>query len=199
MKYQHRRNYEGYYQCAGSGQPIWYESMTEYTALMGLDHQHRLAGIAAQPFCILFPNGMRHYPDFFAVHESGRQWVYDVRPAELVDEKAAEQFAKTRTVCDQIGWGYEVLDGLTGVPRHNLEWLAAYRHPYIKPDEHLVARILNAASVQKPLAELAVSVGQELPVRSLPGIYHLLWTRQLDYDETIPLGWGTLIGRTSNG
>lgn len=65
--YQHRRNYEGFYWCAGTESHIWYESMTEYTSLMYLDHTTELAAVAAQPLCLIFEDGTKHYPDFFAV------------------------------------------------------------------------------------------------------------------------------------
>lgn len=198
-KYQHRRNYEGYYWCSGSGQSIWYESMTEYSALMELDHTLRLAQVAAQPLCMLFPDGSRHYPDFFALHESGRQFLYDVRPESLVDEKASVQFAKTRKVCEQIGWGYRILHGVTGVSRHNLEFLAGYRHPYVDPGPAVRDRILSEASEPRSLEQLASSLDPIHPVRFLPGIYHLLWRRDLTYCQSVPLGWHTVIERNEHG
>ncbi|GAA3313330.1 TnsA-like heteromeric transposase endonuclease subunit [Arthrobacter ramosus] len=199
VKYQHRRNYEGYYWCAGSGESVWYESMTEYSVLMELDHTRDLAKVAAQPFCILFADGARHYPDYFALHASGRQVVYDVRPEGRVDEKAAVQFEKTRRVCEEVGWGYEVMHGVTGVQRHNLEWLAGYRHPYVDPGARERARIFDASTEQVPLAQLAVALDPVLPVQSLPGIYNLLWNQELTYEPSIPLGWHTLIERNKRG
>jgi len=199
VKYKHRRNYEGYYWCAGSGERVWYESMAEYSALMELDHTLRLARVAAQPFCILFGDGTRHYPDYFALHGSGRQFVYDVRPEALVDEKAKIQFAKTREVCEQIGWGYQVLHGVTGVPRHNLEWLAGYRHPYVDPGPQAKARILDEAAEPIPLDQLAAALDSTQPVRFLPGIYHLLWRGDLTHDPSKPLGWHSIIERSNRG
>lgn len=195
VKYQHRRNYEGYYWFAGSGESVWYESMTEYSALMELDHGGQLARIAAQPLCMLFSDGSRHYPDYFALHTSGRQFVYDVRPLNRLDEKAEVQFSKTREVCARIGWGYQVLHGATGVQRHNLEWLAAYRHAYIRPDATTRARILAVATEPVSLGGLIKSLDPEQPVTFLPGVYHLLWSRDLTYNPSRPLGWQTAIER----
>jgi hypothetical protein len=199
VKYKHRRNYEGHYWCAGSGERVWYESMTEYSALMELDHTLRLTKVAAQPFCVLFGDGTRHYPDYFALLDSGRQFVYDVRPEALVDEKAKIQFAKTREVCEQIGWGYQVLHGVTGVRRHNLEWLAGYRHPYVDPGPQIKARILNEASIPIPLGRLAAALDSTQPVRFLPGIYHLLWRGELTHSPSKPLGWHTIVERSTSG
>lgn len=131
--YQHRRNYEGHYWCAGSRSHVWYESMTEYSALMYLDHTLEIAELSSQPACVYFDDGSRHYPDFFARLKSGKRIMFDVRPVDLIDDVAVEQFSKTASVCEQIGWQYEVVHGLTGVPRYNLEWLAAYRHSWNSP------------------------------------------------------------------
>lgn len=199
VNYQHRRNYEGYYWSSTTGQSIWYESMTEYSALMELDHTLQLAKVAAQPLCILFADGTRHYPDYFALHESGRQFLYDVRPESLIDEKARTQFAKTREICGKIGWGYGVLHGVTGVQRHNLEFLAGYRHPYIHPGIELRDRILAEASDPVSLDRLAAAVDSTHPVRSLPAIYHLLWCRDLTYDRSGPFSWRTIIERSERG
>src|SRR5690625_4642359 len=88
--------------------------MTEYTALMYLDHTERLSAVASQPVCFHFADASRHYPDFFALHESGEKVMYDVRPLALVDKTAEEQFAKTSEACERIGWGYAVLHGVSG-------------------------------------------------------------------------------------
>lgn len=199
VKYRNRRNYEGYYWCAGSGESVWYESMTEYSVLMELDHTHRPAQVAAQPLCILFADGSRHYPDYFVLHRSGRRFLYDVRPAGLVDDKAETQFARTREVCGRIGWGYEVLHGVTGAQRHNLEWLAGYRHPYTAPEPRARSLILDATREPISLSRLAGALDPELPARHLPGIYHLLWNRDLAYSTDAPLGWHTLVERSSRG
>ncbi|WP_104163840.1 TnsA-like heteromeric transposase endonuclease subunit [Cryobacterium sp. N22] len=134
VKYQHRRHYEGYYWFADTGKLVWHESMVEYTALMWLDHHHSIRAIAAQPMCIFFADGSRHYADFFAVHADGSQVVYDVRPQERIDESAALQFEKTKNVCVKAGWRYEIFIGVDQVVRHNLEWMAAYRHQRCSPD-----------------------------------------------------------------
>jgi hypothetical protein len=198
-KYKHRRNYEGYYWCAGSGESVWYESMTEYSALMNMDHTCDVRKVAAQPMCILFGDGSRHYPDYFAVHASGSQVLYDVKPVNRIDEEVLRQFSRTAEVARQIGWSYEVLHGVTGVERHNLEWLAAYRHPYIAPSDAIKSQILGATERPLPLRELATALDPRLPARFLPAIYHMMWKRILIHNRSVPLGWHTRIGLRSHG
>lgn len=197
--YRHRRNYEGYYWCSGTGDRIWYESMVEYSALMDLDHRCHLTAVTAQPFCILFPDGTRHYPDFLTVHSSGQRILYDVRPVERIDDRALEQFAKTESLCSAIGWGYHVHPGVLGVPRHNLEWLAGYRHPVAAPSDSERALILRLAASPIALSALAESVSAEVPSRAMPWIYHLMWKQLLIYDDSRPLGWRTQVRSDSDG
>jgi hypothetical protein len=88
-KYPNRRNYEGFYWCSQTKSHVWYESMAEYTALMWMDYSYDVAAVASQPMCIVFPDGHRHYPDYFVVLGTGDQLVVDVRPLALVDDKAS--------------------------------------------------------------------------------------------------------------
>lgn len=194
--YQHRRNYEGHYWCAGSGRHVWYESMTEYTALMHLDHTERLSAVATQPVCLYFADGSRHYPDFFALHESGEKVMYDVRPLELVDKAAEDQFVKTSQVCERIGWGYAVLHGVTGLQRHNLEWLAAYRHPWNCPTEGDRSQLLAFLEEPQTLADAARLLDLKHPARRVHLIYHLMWRREITYNDSLPLNWATPLGRS---
>lgn len=137
-KYQHRKHYEGFYWFSGTQAHVWHESMAEYTALMWWDHHRSIEAIASQPMCIIFADGTRHFPDFFAVHSDGSQVLYDVRPSALLDEKAIAQFEKTRQLCTKTGWNYEVFTGLDRVIRHNLEWMSAFRQKRFEPDDVLV-------------------------------------------------------------
>jgi len=192
-KYQHRRHYEGYYWFSHTGKLVWHESMVEYTALMWLDYQHPIKAIAAQPMCIFFADGSRHYPDFFAVHADGSQVLYDVRPLERIDESAALQFEKTKQLCAKTGWRYEVLTGLERVVRHNLEWMAAYRHQRCSPDDVLSERILAFLDEARPFADVLRLLDLKTPARYLPQLYHMMWSRHICFDMTQPLSLATLI------
>lgn len=196
--YQHRRNYEGHYWCAGSGRHVWYESMTEYTALMYLDHTERLSAVASQPVCFHFADASRHYPDFFALHESGEKVMYDVRPLALVDKTAEEQFAKTSEACERIGWGYAVLHGVSGAQRHNLEWVAAYRHPWNSPTADDRERLLAFLDVPQTLGDAARLLDLKHPERRVNLVYHLMWQQEIAYDDALPLNWSTSLRRSDD-
>src|SRR5699024_8985970 len=190
-RYQYKRNYEGNYWCAGTGGHVWYESMTEYSAIMHLDHTSRLAALTAQPCCIRFKDGTQHYPDFYAEHHDGRKVLYDVRPLKFMDEKTQHVFSRTAEVCDSIGWGYEIIHEIGRVERHNLEWLAAYRHPWNAPHPETVDQIAAFVSEPRPLEHVAQLLHFVRPAKFIHHVYHLMWQQQLSYDNRLPISWET--------
>ncbi|MCD4849699.1 TnsA-like heteromeric transposase endonuclease subunit [Arthrobacter sp. AK01] len=198
-RYRHQRNYHGLYWCAGTRSHVWYESMSEYSALMNQDHQSSLVAIAAQPALIQFADGTRHYPDYFALHDSGVRVMYDVRPLSLVDETTVGQFQKTAQLCERVGWGYEILHGLEGVQRHNLEWIAGYRHPWVRPSEDISERIHEILIQPRSLDDVSALLNPGEPSKGMPAIFHLLWAREIAYDNTVPLSWGTELRRYQSG
>lgn len=191
--YRQRRNYEGFYWCAGSRSHVWYESMTEYTSLMYLDHTQAPSAVAAQPMWIYFHDGTKHCPDYFAVLRSGRRVVYDVKPVERIDAATQAQFDNTAAVCSRVGWGYEVLHGLPRVARHNLEWLAGYRHPWNAMAPHRKNRLLEMLQKPQTLGRAASYLTPGTPVSSLPGVANLLWSRDIACDLTAPLDWSSTV------
>ncbi|WP_426763061.1 TnsA-like heteromeric transposase endonuclease subunit [Pseudarthrobacter sp. 1G09] len=198
IKYPRRRNYEGYYWFSGTGQHLWYESLTEYSALMWLDFSQDIVGISTQPMCIYFADGTSHYPDFFTVQRDGTQTLCDVRPQNLIDAKAAETFAKTRDLCQRIGWPYQIL-GELGVPmRHNLEWLAAYRHPRYKAPKEIEELLVDFLSEPARLRDVARAIRPGAPAFSIHFVYNLLWTREIRADLARPLSWNTILRKNEN-
>lgn len=191
--YQHRRNYEGLYWCAGTGSHVWYESMTEYTSLMYLDHKMMLTAVAAQPLCLVFEDGTMHYPDYFATLQSGRRILIDVKPHERMDDVVRAQFDKTATACRLIGWDYDVLHGLQTVPRHNLEWLSAYRHPWNAPSGEDRSRLLLFLAQPRELREAMMFLSPAEPAFATHNVYHLMWSRDIDFELDAPLDWSTIV------
>lgn len=198
IKYPRRRNYEGYYWFSGTGQHLWYESLTEYSALMWLDFSQDIVGISTQPMCIYFADGTSHYPDFFTVQRDGTQTLYDVRPQNLIDAKATETFTKTRDLCQRIGWPYQIL-GELGLPmRHNLEWLAAYRHPRYKAPPEIQELVVDLLSEPARLLDVARAISAGAPAFSIHFVYNLLWTREIRADLARPLSWNTILRKIEN-
>lgn len=191
--YQHRRNYEGLYWCAGTESHVWYESMTEYTSLMYLDHTTSLVAVAAQPLCLIFEDRTKHYPDYFAVLQSGRKVLIDVKPYDRMDEAVEEQFVKTAAACELIGWDYEVMHGLPDLPRHNLEWIAGYRHPWNAPSDTDRSRLLAFLAEPRQLHEAMAHLRPDKPALAAHHVYHLMWSRDIDFELSTPLDWSMMI------
>lgn len=89
-KYPGRRNFHGSYWFSSTAQHVKFESGFEQTALMVLDFDGDVAGIAAQPFLIDFgrkQSPSTHVPDFFSVRRDGTQSVLDVRPVTRLNDR----------------------------------------------------------------------------------------------------------------
>lgn len=194
-RYQHRRNYEGHYWFAGTRKLVWHESMTEYTALMWLDHTQDIVGIGAQPMCMVFDDNTRHYPDYFAVHSDERRVIYNVKGRHHFDEKAQLQAAKAAEICERVGWGYVNIHDFSRVERHNLEWLAAYRHPRYRPTVDERQRILDVLTEPMSLDEASRILDFRTPVAHIHKLYNLMWERDALFDTSRPLSRTTRLWR----
>jgi hypothetical protein len=193
-RYQHRRNYEGEYYCAGSDQMIWFESMAEYSALLHLDHTRSLAAVSAQPCCLVFDDNTRHYPDFYMVTREGARSLLDVRPVDRIRDEDRRAFARTGRMCDLAGWGYEVLHGVIGWELQNLEFLSAYRIGPAAPTQETRDRIHSLLrDGPKPLGDLCRNLDCHKPWKFLPPTYHLMFIRDLSYDESRPFTVATRV------
>jgi hypothetical protein len=151
-----RRPYSGTYPFGPGRQIVPFESLTELRCLMELDQGGQVRQIAAQPFGLLFPGSLRHYPDFAARLHDGRIVVIDVRPAKFSTEDDFVRHAvMTSDVCGAQGWEYRVMHGCTGWIADNLEWMCAFRHPECVPDAERERAALDYLAEPRTMAEAA--------------------------------------------
>lgn len=186
-KYPRRINHEGLYVVGQTRQQVWYESMTEYVALMQIEHTMSVTALASQPCCFLLRGGIAHYPDYAIRTEEGRTMVVDVRDMEFTELRDIVAFNRTAHVCKQLGWGYTIVEPLHNHEERDLVWLAGYRHSVAAPDDLLRARILDAAIEPIGLMTLARRLAPNPDWLHLPAIYHLMFTRALSYNPSSPL------------
>lgn len=111
--------------------------MTEYIALVQIEHAMEVVSIASKPCCFLFRGGYAHYPDYALKTRGGATSVVDVRDPEWTDESDVRKFNETASICDRLGRGYRIIEPLYGSRLHNLVWLAGYRHGYAAPGPEL--------------------------------------------------------------
>jgi len=200
-QYQNRLNQHGLYYWPRTGRHVWYESALELACMVELDHQGDAVQVAAQPFRLLFRRGAQaiyHDPDFFAVHGSGDQVVYDVKPARRVVDAQA-QFAETARVCEQVGWRHEVLSETGPTRTTNLAFLRASRLPRCHPPSEVFVRLLDLFEAGRCLGEGAAMLNRRHPALVMPYIKHLIWHRRLLVDLDWSLDFDTTATTISEG
>ena len=176
---------------------VWCESQAEKDEVMWLDYLGDVVKVWPQPLLIAAPRAMPgftwHVPDFLALSRDGAISLFDVRPAELIDQKAARWFEATAQICAELGWPYQVLDGTdrSRATTKNLRWLKASRHPRCRPDNHVEDQILAAARAGATRASLQEIAAPDQPARAAAWIDNLVWRQRLGCDLTHPFNSGT--------
>jgi hypothetical protein len=86
-----------------------FESLEERSLLLALDFTGMVEEVLPQPFLLRFGTAAgqfrRHVPDFLAVFRDGSRWLFDVRPAELVEEEDATCFTAAAEAALEAGGG----------------------------------------------------------------------------------------------
>ncbi|WP_104088715.1 MULTISPECIES: TnsA-like heteromeric transposase endonuclease subunit [unclassified Cryobacterium] len=194
--YPRQRNYYGLYFFSQTKKHVWHESLLEANMMMFLDHTQSISAIASQPLEMVYADGGRHVPDLIALHSNNRQVVYDVKPAARISSKVLEQFAKTKAVCDAVGWGYEVLPGLTEQVQANLTWLSYFQHDLFQPDEQAVDTLMSALDSHTLSFDDAAQILRPGSLASgRAELFHLLWKRTVTTDMLHHIDETTLIKR----
>lgn len=166
---------------ATTGSHLMLESGLEHDLLRALDRDPDVRWLVAQPVRLTWPPAGskrgQHVPDLLSVDSGEQVTVWDVRRPEAAE---TDDFLKVRSVteaaCLEVGWRYEVFTGLSGVHRHNLLWLHAYR---ARPEwaSRWEAELLAEAVGGASLSEL---VGGD-PARRATA-WHLIWAARLHTD-----------------
>ena len=192
-KYPLRAHHEGRYIAGQTRQEVWHESMVERSALLQIEHTMSIASIASQPCCFLLRGDVYHYPDYALRTPEGATIVVDVRDLQFTDLHDIDKFNRSAHLCEQAGLGYTVIESLPGFQQSNLERLGRYRHHFEAPDAVLLTRILETAAEPIAVMDLARRLCLDPEWRYLPAIQHLMFTRVLGYDRTVPLDDDTLV------
>ena len=190
--------YQGHSIISQTRQQLWVESRLEAFALMWIDMSFDVQSVATQPMRIDFADGTRHTPDIFALHSDSTQVLYDVKPRSKLTEKVLTQFQKTRDICADVGWGYQLFHGLPPQVHANMVWLWNFARTDLKPARHVEARVLELLDVPRTLSSVTFESGLMMAdVNS--AIFNMLWRRVLRTDLTIRLGYSSIIERAPHG
>lgn len=195
-KYHGRFHHEGLHVLGETGEQVWYESMAEHVALLQIEQNFSIKSVTSQPCCLLLRGEMAHYPDYAVKTKDAATVLIDVRPAHLVTARDEQKFQSTAHICEQLGWGYSIIEPLQGYARHNMVWLAGFRHWYAAPDHALYNRIMATTSSPMRLIDIGRLLDPELEWHYLPAIYHLMFKAVLSYDEKSPLSDDTLVWKS---
>jgi hypothetical protein len=204
--YPGRRSHQGRHWFSQSKTSVPFESRFEMTALMSLDFRVEVRTVSSNPFWLLWPAGTpqkRHAPDFFARRGDGSVLVMDVKPEARITAADRASFGRTKAICDELRWDYEVFTSIDRNVERNLRVLYAYAHPRFAPSpaarEAMAGALRTANEQAMPLGDLVHSAARGLGAGQADsvvcGVYHLLWRGELHIELTYPLTWNTLVQR----
>lgn len=182
-----QRNNTGWWWCATNRRHVGFESWLERDHVIRLDFAPEVVGVASQPFWLSWDDGRRgrrHAPDYFVRRADGTGVVIDCRPADRIKPVDTAAFAATEHACAQVGWRYELAHELDPIRMANLRWLAGYRRSRCRNDILAVAAVEHAGTPHR-LMDLARSLGD--PLSTLPVIFHLLWSGDLETNLSVLL------------
>ncbi|WP_309127113.1 TnsA-like heteromeric transposase endonuclease subunit [Microbacterium sp.] len=204
--YKGQRHFSGNYWSATMDAPVGYESRLEYANLLLLDFDPRVRRLLSQPFLIEGDDRgttRRHIPDFLIAHADESVCVVDVKPAEKLSlPKVRDSLRWSRRVIEAHGWEYRVLSEPDPILFANVQFLAGYRRAFQFIDKEVAAAIESLRTPQtfgEAVEFVQPITGDRRRARAL--VLHLIWTRLLGTDLTLPLGRTSLLepGRVSPG
>ena len=193
-RYQDQENTPGLYWSATDGRHLEYESYLESQWMTMLDFDPDVVAMSAQPFRIqgLDSRGSwEHFPDLFVRLSDGGGRVVDVKNPRKVGDPAVElQAARTRELCEHIGFDYDFVDEPPLIPWLNVRTLAAYRRPFDLPPG-LQDRVVAQARQPVCIGDLVAAF--DVPEVARVAVLRACWFGALRFDQDAPLRDSTLV------
>lgn len=165
-----------------------FESLAERRLLLALDFVGGVNELLSQPFTLKFATRqgtVRHTPDYLVLAH-GTGLLIDVRPADLIKPDDMVKFAAAQRAAGAAGWQYVVVAGWQPKPWAALEALSARRRSMSDPLGLAPELLELVAHEPRPLSELVEGTSWSALARTY--VLHLLWSRRLTVDLTLPLG-----------
>jgi len=188
--YPHKRNVEGRFWLASTGQHVPFESFWERAFLMSLDRTRSAEAVSSQPMWIHWRNPKRrHAPDYFVRRKDGTALLVDVRERSEIEPEDAAKFELTRRMAAALGWDYLVFDDLPGATQQNLRFLLRYRDPQWL--EGVALRNLPDSGAIR-LVDL-VALLDDAPNSALGAAYALIWSDIARCDLSRPLSMSAVV------
>lgn len=165
-----------------------FESLAERRLLLALDFVGGVNELLSQPFTLKFAtrqDAVRHTPDYLVLAH-GTGLLIDVRPADLIKPDDMVKFAAAQRAAGAAGWQYVVVAGWQPKPWAAVEALSARRRSMSDPLGLAPELLELVAHEPRPLSELVQ--GTSWPALARTYVLHLLWSRRLTVNLTLPLG-----------
>lgn len=198
--YKNQQNLPGFFWVSQTNQLIFYESRLEMTVLKSIDFGESIEFVLAQPFCLHFVIDGKprfHIPDFLIWRTMGTPLLINVKPRKYLDrERNRESFAACNALSRRIKIEHRVSSEPEPVCQANLRWLAGYRPEPILLDEAgpvLMARLSGGSRLR--FAAWIDGVAEDALVRAVA--FHLMWTRQVEFDQDAIVGDATTVWRVA--
>ncbi|WP_407842192.1 TnsA-like heteromeric transposase endonuclease subunit (plasmid) [Streptomyces sp. DSM 116496] len=194
-----RRLAPGWWWSVTTGRLVGYGTAAMRDAVMLLDQDPQVVGIACRPVEFVWEEQGRivtHAPDLAVATASGGVRLVDC-PGSGGPSKRVVDRARVVGVCArEAGWEHRFADPADPVVTANARWLSLYRHPRcsvgISP-----ALLRRAFTVPTALGAGALRLGD--PIATLPAVYHGLWHGLLKADWDRPLNAETLVSAVPAG
>ncbi|MEV1025007.1 TnsA-like heteromeric transposase endonuclease subunit [Streptomyces sp. NPDC050264] len=194
-----RRLAPGWWWSATTGRLVGYGSAAMRDAVMMLDQDPQVVGLACRPVEFAWEQRGRvvaHAPDLVvAVVGGGMHWV-DCPGRGGPSERLVGRARVVGACAREVGWEHRFAGVVDPVVVANVRWLSGYRHPRCAVGISPV-RLRGAFVEPVALVEGAGRLGD--PVATLPGVYHGLWHGLLRTDWGSPLGEGSVVGAVPVG
>jgi hypothetical protein len=180
-----QKNIPGLFWVSQLNELIWYENRLEMFILKQIDFSLNIKAILPQPFELHFKKDGKsgqHVPDFLVWLKDGQRLLLNVRSKRTIGTQTCQRMISVCTeLCDSIGWNYSTMRNPDAIFLANLNWLAGYRRtpPNFK---RLAADIINSFNGKRKIGEILIEFTPPALLR--PVLFHLLWLRYLDFDNS---------------
>lgn len=188
-----RRLAPGWWWSATTGRLVGYGSAAMRDAVMLLDRDPQVVGMACRPVEFVWEEGGRvvtHAPDLAVALADGTMHLVDCLGRGGASGRLAGRARVVEACAREVGWEHRFAAAADPVVTANVRWLSGYRHPRcsvgISP-----TRLRRAFPAPTALGAGALRLGD--PIATLPAVYHQLWHGLLSMDWARPLNEETLV------
>lgn len=189
----------GWWWSATTGRLIGYGSAAMRDAVMLLDRDPQVVGIACRPVEFLWEEHGRlvtHAPDLAVALAGGTLHLVDCPGRGGPSMRLADRARVVEACAQEAGWEHRFAVAADPVVTANARWRSGYRHPRCSVGIS-AARLRRAFPVPTALGTGTLRLGD--PIATLPAVYHQLWHSLLTMDWNRPLNEETLLTASPTG